>query len=207
MMSQEERSRLAEYWLNLAVMYGKDIPRPTLRLMVDAVCDLGFGPIMGALEKWAKTPGKHSYPLPGDIRGILMPEIDLKAVAVALARKIDNCVSKHGWAWDQGVFSEDTMIFMGGDRPHATFKEAVIAELGPIGWEIIRQKGGWASTCRSANEMEEGMFIAQTRDLVHATLQLESQGVNLQQLGMPTKENLQGPDRVQQLLGSIKKLE
>jgi hypothetical protein len=184
-MTQEERQSVGEYWLGLAQMYGKDINRIAMKIMLDSVDDLPADGVVKALEGWARTSKLGRHPLPADIRDVINPPVDDRAVAIVLARKIDKAVSKHGWAWDHGIMGSNGIYFEGGGKVFSTWKEAVIEELGPIGWATISQKGGWLQTRNSANEMDEQGFIAQTRDQIQANMQLERQGVDLARLEMP----------------------
>jgi len=184
-MTQQERNTMGEYWVGLAQMFGRDLSKMSLKIMLDAIDDLDFQDCMNALSKWAQTSKLGRPPLPADLRDMINPPVDDRAVAIVMARKIDKSVRDHGWAWDHGIMGPDGVYYVGNGKPFATWKEAVLEELGPIGWATICQKGGWLQTRNSANDMEEVNFIAQTRDQIQSTMQLERQGVDLAKLDMP----------------------
>lgn len=208
-MNQRERTHLAEQWAGLAQMYGRELNKTSLKIMIDAVEDLELKDVICAFTEWVKTSKQSRYPLPADIRQIVQPETDDKSLAIVLARKLDKAISTHGYNWEEGYFGANGNYWEGAMRAQfPSFKEAVLSELGPIGWATIRLKGGWKQTCQSANEMEEGMFIAQTRDLVQSNMELERQGVDLAKLDMPKPKNeiTSANESIKSLLSSVKEI-
>jgi len=134
--------------------------------------------------------------LPAELREAINPLVDKKAFATELARKIDKAISRHGYNWDKGFFGPNG-IYWENDQGHifTSFKEAVISEIGPVGWHVVCARGGWLNTRNSANEMEQGIFFAQMREQIAASLQLSEQGVDVAKIVMPTKEKTLGhPD-------------
>ncbi len=207
-MTKEERIRIGEFWLGLASMYGREITKPALTIMLNAVEDLPYAKVLSALEDWSREPNHKSHPLPGDIRAKINPTVEDRDVAVELARKIDRCALKFGSYWEQGYFSGEGTYWndiLGGT--HWSFEAAVKASIGEIGWSVVVARGGWANIVRSADEMDEGQFIAQLRDQVQSTLAMSRAGVDLARLGLPTPENpkLGLPDQHKVLVGLLEK--
>lgn len=191
-MTQDQRNKIGFIWASIARIYGKELEKNTLKIMIDSVEDLQFEKIISSLNNWPKTSKLNRHPFPAELRELIIPEINERSVAIVLARKIDKAIRDHGSMWDQGIMGFNGIFFEGGGKIFPTWKEAVIEELGQIGWATIVQKGGWLQTRNSANEMDEQGFIAQTRDQIQANIQLEKQGVDLRLLEMPKPKSFLG---------------
>lgn len=186
-MTSEQRIQIGEAWMALATVYGREIQKPALTMMLNAISDLPAEKVLIVMNDWMKEAKNRSHPLPGDIREKIFPILDDKAVAIETARRLDKCVSKFGWTWEQGYFREGGNYWEDLDgKRHDSFKEAVVASVGAIGWHVICARGGWQNLRNSANEMEEGMFIAQTRDHVASSLQLQRAGVDIAKISLPS---------------------
>lgn len=190
-MNHEERIKVGEVWVGIAGMYDKQINPQSLRIMLDAVDDISFEKLMRAMNDWTKTSKLSRHPYPADLIAMVNPEIDKKLVAIDLARKIDKAVAKHGYNWQEGFFHSDGN-YWNDDKGNKfySFKEAVISELGEIGWHAICARGGWLRVRESANAMEEGTFIAQMRDQIQSSMALAEAGHDVTKIEMPKREQL-----------------
>lgn len=184
-MTQEQRGQIAFLITKTAKYYSKQIDKEVISMMVDDLSDLDFGLVANAYSEYRKNPKNKFFPLPAQIREIIFPEIDDRFVAIELARKIDKCISKYGYVWEQGCFNGLNHYWQGNGKICSSFKEAVLSELGELGWHTICSRGGWLATRNSANEMEEGQFIAQMRDQILASITLQKQGIDIAQIEMP----------------------
>ena len=81
---------------------------------------------------------------------------------------------KHGEAWSDGSFStvegEFANFFRGREYLHRHFNEAVFSEVGPVGFMVIHNFGGWKSVCKNIYESPEGVVRAQLFKLALASL-------------------------------------
>jgi hypothetical protein len=183
-------SSLKETIVLTANYYSFSLSRQVLEMYVD---DLSLWPeqkVIEAYKTYRRNPKNKSFPLPASIIEILNPTLDKKNVAIELSRKIQRCISRHGWNWEQGNWSEDGNYWIDlNNRVHWTFIDAVESDLGEIGWQAIRSRGGWKALCESSNEMDEQGFIAQSRDQISAELNNSELGVKIEDLKMPTPEN------------------
>lgn len=208
-MTENYRTLIGKTWIAVAEVFGKEISKASLPLMINAVSDLNPNAVLDALNNWIKTSKLGRHPLPAEIREIVTQPLDKKSIAIELARKIDKAISRHGYNWEQGFFGADG-IYWDDDKGNKfySFKEAVISELGEIGWHVICARGGWLTLRNSSNEMDEGMFIAQMRDQIQASIQLSEQGVDVAKIDLPKKQNqlsTAGGDLVR--IGKLKILE
>lgn len=195
--SYDDRQKFAHDLVLTAKFYDKDLPFDVAKMIVDDVCDLDFNSCLNALVLYRRNKENRTWPKSADIRAIVNPKLDSRAFAVELARKIDRAVSKHGWNWSQGVYGgqheDGSHWFYWNDsagNAYYSFQEAAIAELGDIGWHAICSRGGWSNVTSSANDMEEGMFIAQMRDQIQSSILLAESGVDITRIEMPKKPEL-----------------
>lgn len=202
-MNQAERQKVGEYWLGLASMYGKEINQMALKIMLDSVSDLPAEKVLKAFNEWSMSSKQNRHPLPADIREMISPNLDQRAVANDLVRKIDRAIMKHGYVWQEGYFHENGNYWQANEKIFVSFKEAVIEEVGPIGWHVLCSRGGWANICRSSNEMEEGQFVAQLRDQIQGSMSLAEKGIDVSQIDMPKPSLLEVPGNVHELIKTI----
>lgn len=190
MISEDQRKELALIIISTASYYGRQFERSVISMMIDDLKDLSFSEITNAYSVYRRDPKNSAFPLPAKIREIINPTASSRDLANTMARKIDKAISKFGWNWEHGQSVNGEIYFEGGGRYHWTFKEAVIAELGEIGYHTIASRGGWLSVRNASNEMDEGQFIAQMRDQIESSYNLQRQGIDITQIEMP-KGNVQ----------------
>lgn len=193
-MTDHERAQIGSTWLILAQMNGKEVQPAALSMMLDAISDLPAQKVINALNDWCAKSKAGRHPFPAELRDMVKPAIDSKALAIDLARKIDKSICDHGATWSHGCWYGEQGPFFearvnGKTELFGTFKEAVIAELGPIGWNVICTRGGVENVLSAIREMDEGTFIAQLRDQVQSTYQLAEQGVDVTRISLPDKQS------------------
>jgi hypothetical protein len=179
-LNQQERTQIAELWLTTASMYGKDIQRPAMKLMLDAVADLDPQAVMRELVDWVKSGQNRSHPLPGDLRNRICPPTDPQAYGREVAGRIVKAIGLYGW-------------------PQPAKARAFIGEEG---WAVIEERGGWTHFCgQHGVDIDPGQFAAQARDRVADQVQrlgikprvVELVAPERPQLPEPKKEGLQNP--------------
>lgn len=149
-MTAIERSKVGEYWLGLSQMYGRELPRTALKIMLDSVADLPAKEIIIALEEWSKNSKINRHPLPGEVRDILKKELSPDAKANEAANRIRMAISNYGW-------------------PDADGARRFIGELG---WSVVLRFGGWGYICENHGlELNPLTFHAQARDSAKSILE------------------------------------
>jgi len=198
MWSQEQRNFLGTILVKTAKFYDKDIGLDIAKIIVDDLQDLSFESCMNALQIYRNDNKNKFWPKSSDIRAIVNPEPDSRDFATVLARKIDLAVKKYGWVWSEGYFSAEhgQPYFVGGGKSFWSWKEAVIEELGVEGWNYIQSMGGWLQVRDSANEMNEGQYIAQTRDYIQSSYRLKKQGIEVEKIQIENKNNISSLEKV-----------
>lgn len=192
-MNTNERVAVAEIWGVIAATCGKDLNQVSLKMMVDAVDDLPGNEVVAALQRWFRETKTHRFPLPAEVRYLVRPKPSSRVVAIELARKIDKALMSHGYVWESGYFSSNGYLWESntgsGRISFPSFKDAVIAELGEIGWHAICSRGGWSRLIESQKVMDEGQFIAQLRDQIESSTILAEQGVDVAMIEMPKRSD------------------
>lgn len=205
-MTQEQRNNLGQILASMGVIYGRnDLTPPVLSMYLDDLeaAGLSFANAVIACTRYRRDKKNIRFPLPAQLIDAARPEFEPKTLATDIARRIDKACADHGWNWDQGFFhsfspdSDQATFYFEANTPEGpksfwTFKEAVIAELGEIGWNAICARGGWTQIHQSSKEMPEGTFIAQLRDQIESTIALARQGVDVTRIGLPSPSNPSG---------------
>ncbi len=196
MWNNDERKIFGNALVTTAKLYDKEIGIDVAKLVIDDLEDLHFDQCLQALVSFRRDSKNKFWPRASDIRAIINPPLDSRTIAIEMARKIDKAVAKHGWVWQEGFYAvKDGISFRYWNDSDGnifySFKEAVISELGDIGWHTICARGGWLRVRDSANSMEEGIFISQMRDQIQASIALKQQGLDITMIEMPKREQIE----------------
>lgn len=214
-MTQEQRDNLGQMLGVMAVYYGRtDINRPVISMYLDDLAaELTFDQAVEACTRYRRDKRNTRFPLPAQLIEAIKPEPAGRDLANIVTRKIDKALIDHGHRWHQGFFhdyDENRQPLCrfeantaDGKKVFWTWKEAVIAELGEIGWHAICSRGGWDALAQSQREMPEGTFVAQLRDQVESSISLARAGVDVTRIAMPAPRG-QGGELTQ--IGSIMRL-
>lgn len=188
-MNQENRKRIAYELEAMSVYYSKQLNPQALSMMVSDLEDLPSDLVLMAIKKYRQDPRNKTFPLPAQIREIIYPRTDDRAVAVELSRKLLKALNKHGWSWEHGYYHNGKPYFE-DDRGNVfpSFREAVVSELGEVGWDIIESRGGWQNFSTMANEQEEGIYQAQLRDQIESVIKNKKAGLDVSKYSLPNPE-------------------
>lgn len=159
------RIRLGNLWLNIAQIYGRDITKAALSLMLDSIADLDPREVERVLHDWAGKSKLNRHPSPAEVRELVCPEADPKHLAVEAAARVVAAVAKFGW------------------NNLADAREYI----GALGWRAVERLGGWQYLCENLGvTLQVTTVQAQVRDLCLATNQLAAAGIDDQPIGLPT---------------------
>jgi hypothetical protein len=202
-----KRKEFCKEYILTCRIFDKEISYDLAQMVANDLADLDPNKCIFALASYRMNSFNKFWPKSVDIRGIINPQPSERDIAVALARKIELAVAKRGYYWPQGICvgqdqdGKPVMNYEGENgQLFSTFKAAAISQLGDIGWHLLCSRGGWQNIHQSANEMEEGQFIAQLRDQVESTLKLQKAGVDLTQISMPSAQKELAPANVISLI-------
>ena len=210
-MNLEERKKISALILQTAIYYNRQINKQVIAMMLDDLLDIPAGLIINAYNVYRKNPANKHFPMPAQIRSIVYPETLLseRDIANELVRKIENAVKKHGWNWESGIFSNGEFYWNGSNSRYKSFKEAVCSEVGEVGWSAICARGGWQCVRNSANQMDEGTFVAQLRDQIESLIRIKKSGVDITQLVISSENKNQIDGTTKSIIQSLlaKKIE
>ncbi len=178
------RISIGELWIGLAQMYGKDISKPSMSIMLNAISDLDSRAVEKVLNEWAKTSKLGRHPFPAEIREKINPQLNSKDLARDTSMRVVQAVQKFGY----------------------TQPEEAETFIGPAGWVAVKRWGGWKYICEGLGvTLDVTTFAAQLRDLLESQVNLERSGVDLNKpaIEQSKKEELDNPEgqrRIAQLL-------
>lgn len=144
---------LKEAIILTASYYGRTLSEPVLNMYIEDLQDLPTDQVIKAYREWRRNPRQTAFPLPGQIRGMVSPQVDPQHAAQEIAARITGAIAKFGWC-------------------NAREAEAFI---GPVGWGIVQRQGGWSYICENHGlTIQPSAFQAQVRDQAAAELKYPS---------------------------------
>lgn len=160
-MNPSDRSRVGEQWMALGLLYdGREIPRPALKLMLDAISDLEADRVLQAFREWVNDKKSTRYPTPGQLRALVRPSPDPRSMAIATSLRVREAISKFGWCNARSA------------------REYV----GESGWKFVERFGGWLHLCENLGvNLNENTFLAQARDAIESDISLNKIGFDTDQ--------------------------
>lgn len=126
-MTQDERNKVGTMIAYTAQYYGREFKKEVIALMVSDLEDLSATDILGAYNTYRKDPRSKYFPLPAQIRDMIVPAINPEAEARELLGRIKTAITQFGY--DQG--------------------SAARTYCGEVAWQLVRDHGGWFNLCNS----------------------------------------------------------
>lgn len=176
-MKPKADPRITALVIAVSKYYRETLDDEVVALYVADLADIGtFEEISVAYDSYRRDPRNFRNPLPAQIRIIAQPNATERQEALDLARQMIATISRRGHVWNQ-TFKHDG---------HASLRDAVVAELGEVAWEVVERQGTWKSLCEESAQGNLGTFTAQLRDHIEAVLQLAKSGKLRKRLALPT---------------------
>lgn len=142
-MTIEEIQALKILIVSTNEYYNKALNDRVVEMQVSDLIDLEFNHIVTALKAYRRDPKNKFAPLPSQIRALIQEPVDNHTLALNTVSRIIECLSKIG-----------------------PYNQTAVQEyVGPIGWRIIENEGGWNSLCESVNYENIGIYRAQWKQL------------------------------------------
>lgn len=189
MMTREEKIRVAQKIAMINQIYSFKITDDAAMYQAELLADLPYVLVIAAFDDLVKNNTTGRPPSIGHVRQKLEPKTDDRALSIDLSRKVLKALNKHGWSWEHGYYHNGKPYFEDDKgNKFETFREAVVSELGELGWEIIESRGGWQNLSTMANEQEEGIYQAQLRDQIEATIKNKKAGVDVSKIPLPSPD-------------------
>lgn len=141
----------------LAEYYFQSLTEKQIVLYADDLMQLSLEEIESAMRIYRIDVANEKFPLPSKLIEIARPsKKDPKKVGDEVASRILKAVRSKGYTW----------AWIDNYKPYPSFKDAFIAKLGDLAWEVVNLNGSWQSLCET--EMDEGVLTAQLRDRASA---------------------------------------
>ncbi len=147
--------------VKLAIIYdyGDRLSGASLKVMCELLRKMCPNPKEAerAAEKYVEDAEHTRFPIPiHKILHSLRPPVTQREQATVLAARIWGSISKFGYT-----------------NPLLAYKH-----IGLVGWEVVKQRGGWLSLCQESNTAQPGTMQAQLRDLIEGMLKRDRAGMS-----------------------------
>lgn len=193
MMTPQQVQELKKSLSLTAAYFQQQILDPVVVMYAQDLADLEFTDVMRALQEIRREKNRRHMPLPADIREKVNPTVSARSIADDVANRIIGSFRKHGNSWPTGYFTSHTpegryfeAVTSAGLKTFATFEEAAIAEIGEVGWVVLKRMGGYSAACREWENVEAVTTLrAQIRDLANSVLEQAKAGTLYQPPALP----------------------
>ncbi len=178
-MSPEERFFIL---LNTLAKFCRfELDETVIGLYDQSLEPLGYPKVCNAIEILiTKRSSRDPFPSVNEIVGLVQSKMPTKFSSFEVANKIITTISKKGHTWN----------WEGNFRPYETFDKALLAELGEIGFQLVKSLGGWDRVCEESNTANIGVMRAQLRQTAEALLRRQEQEQVNQQIEAPAQNKL-----------------
>lgn len=150
-------NHITKMLIDMAKFYQYDLAERQLEMYVEVMSTFPIELVLACGKEYVQNPKNDRFPIPPHkiMAKYLPQELDSKDVGREVALRIREAVSNFGWP-----------------RPGDA-----AAFIGPAGWRIVQQMGGWTHICENlGTEIQETTFMAQCRDAVESAHRLQKQG-------------------------------
>ena len=160
-MRDQHLVALKKLIVGLAAYYGHQIDEFVVGMYAEDLIDLPLDSVLTAAREIRLDPKNTRFPLPAQIREKAAPNVNDTDVARDVAARIFKAIARHGHNWS--------------DKDDA-WPAQPVADLGELGYEVVKRLGGWFRVCEFSSEVSGGVFMAQVRDLAESTLKAARAG-------------------------------
>ena len=126
-MNHSEITELKKGIILTAQYYGRELKDAVIGMMADDLSDLDFQKVSAAFLSYRRNPKNKFFPLPAQIRELVLPEVTAQAQARNEIDNIKKAIRDYGYS-----NSTEARLF-----------------LGPVAWAIVQGNGGWLRICQS----------------------------------------------------------
>lgn len=159
-------NELKAFVVAMAAYYDKTLSDDVVKFYAADLEDLSIEEIKAAFKKYRTDPKNNFAPRPAHLRAIARPPVDDRSVASDLVQTITAKIRRHGYNWG-GLCHYDG---------HKSLSDAIKAEIGELGHEVICRWGGWKKLHDDFWGSNYGTFEAQLREFIESTIRLSKAG-------------------------------
>lgn len=141
-MTPHETTLLKEAIFIAMTMYGKEPTPDQIILHANMLSDLPWPRLQHAFDQYMKDPRNKTAPLPAQIRALADPSQNPEHEITATVTRVISSVSRFG-----SYNGEKARMY-----------------IGEVGWQCVRDLGGWRRICESlGDKIPVGIFTAALR--------------------------------------------
>jgi hypothetical protein len=155
-VNEQEIQVLKKEIIATSAYYQLKLDPQVIPMYADDLSDLPLTAVLQAYKSWRKNPKNFRFPLPGQIREIVCPEISSENEALEASARIIQAVTKFGWP-----NPNEAKLF-----------------IGLLGWRVVERFGGWTQVCNSMDNGNITALQAQFRNLARATTERHEIGLD-----------------------------
>jgi hypothetical protein len=176
-MRDEKLIALKKLIIGLAAYYAHPLDDFVVGMYAEDLMDLPIEDIVRAVREIRLDPKNTRFPMPAVIRakaGAATSDVD---VARDVSARIFKAIGRHGHNWSE---------------KDKAWPSEPLAELGELGFEVVKRLGGWFRVCEFSCDVSAGVFLAQVRDLTESTIRAAKSGLLHEAPALPKPEARRG---------------
>lgn len=134
---------------------------------------------MRAIRTYRSNVKNTRFPLPAVLMESIKPFGEkTENIAIETANRIISAIKRHGYVWPEGLLENGERWYYAKQKDHyakfRNWKDAALAELGSLGFEVVQFSGGWFCLCEDESDL--GIKKAQLRQLAEALYEKAKSG-------------------------------
>lgn len=176
MTEARKKQKLAALIVATTSYFGVEVQDDVIKMYIEDLLHLDETEIeigFRQLRRDTKLTRFNLLPIPAKVIEAVRPEVRPEDIAVDFTNQICRAIERHGIYWPQGYTGAAGTFWQVGSKFFPTFHEAVEAELGPQAFTVINRLGGWQSLHDGYYNTDPGIFKAQLRRGVEATVRVK----------------------------------
>lgn len=138
-MSDLEIQILKKEIIATSAYYQLKLDPQVIPMYAEDLSDLSLPSVIQAYKSWRTNPKNFRFPLPGQIRNIVCPDVNPEDQGRDAAARIVSALSKFGY-----TNSNEAKLY-----------------IGSLGWKVVERQGGWAALCERTMRDELPTYQAQ----------------------------------------------
>jgi hypothetical protein len=166
-MTDQETQILKREIIITAAYYQLKLDPQVIPMYAEDLRDLPLSEVLQAYKIWRRNPKHFRFPLPGQIRNIVRPEVNPENEAREAASRIVSAMTKFGYS-----NSNQAKLYMGS-----------------IAWRVVELQGGWSHLCQTVMTDELPIYQAQWRQLAETVYYKYEQGRESEIPQLPGSKN------------------
>jgi hypothetical protein len=154
----------------LGQYFSHELTDVQLKMYAEDLMDLSVDELTAAANAYRRDPENTRFPLPAQLIALVRPRPSERDDAIDVARRLQEAAARWDAYWDMPYHNARGVYFNSSHGPQPTFVDAVRADAGDLGLEIIARFGGWKRFYQAYADTDRGQFHAQLRELAESKI-------------------------------------